>query len=206
MKIRSRILLSLSSACLVLIGTQLVKAQGPSASTDSASAGTLQAQGLVPAEAALTKPLDARKDQPGTAFEARLNSAVHLKDGTELPRGTLLVGKVAAPGATTASGSAIALVFTDAKLKDGKDVPIQATIVGLAEPAIGTDTNSSYDGPEAWNGSSTQFDQSGAVNNVDLHSKIGDDNSGTLAAAGKGGVKLSVGSRLALALGEKSAN
>jgi hypothetical protein len=206
MKSRTRILLSLSSACLVVLGTQLGNAQGPSASTDTESVNTQTASGLVRAEAALTKSLDARKDQPGAAFEARLNTSVHLKDGTELPRGTLLQGKVVAPGTTTTNGTALALVFTNAKLKDGKDVPIQATIVGLSEPALGTDPSSSYDGPVAWNGSATEVDASGVLNNVDLHSKIGGDNSGTLAASGKGDVKLSAGSRLSLAIGQKAAN
>jgi hypothetical protein len=46
----------------------------------------------------------------------------------------------------------------------------------------------------------------GALENVDLHSAIGGDNSGTLNASGKGDVKLSTGSRLSLALGDKSSN
>lgn len=206
MKIRNSLLISFSSACLVLAGTQLSEAQGPIAATDSASADSQVTVGLVPAEVELNKSLDARKDQPGAAFEATLKSNVHLKDGTELPKGTLLEGKVAAADAKGTGASQLALVFTDAKLKGGKDVPIQATIVGLADPVIGTDTNSAYDGPTQWNGSTTQFDMTGAIDNVDLHSKIGDENSGTLVAAGKGSIKLNSGIRLSLALGEKNSN
>ena len=206
MKIRNSLIISFSSACLVLAGAQLSGAQGPSAGTDSATAGSQATAGLVPAEVALNKTLDARKDQPGAAFEATLKSAVHLKDGTELPKGTLLEGKVAAADAKSKGALELSLVFTDAKLKGGKVVPIEATIVGLADPAIGTDSNSSYDGPTPWNGSATQFDLTGALDNVDLHSTIGSENSGTLVASGKGDVKMSSGSRLSLALGDKSSN
>jgi hypothetical protein len=206
MKIRNSVILSLSSACLVLVGAQLSGAQGPSASSDSAAADSHQTAGLVPAQVELNKTLDARKDQPGAAFGATLDSTVRLKDGTELPKGTLLEGKVAAADQKSTGASQIALVFTDAKLKGGKVVPIQATIVGLADPIVGTDSNSAYDGPAQWDGSATKFDLSGALNNVDLHSAIGADNSGTLIAGGKGGVKLSSGSRISLALGDKGSN
>jgi hypothetical protein len=206
MKTRSSLLLSFLSACLVLVGAQFGGAQGPNTGTESAAADSHATAGLVPAEVELNKTLEARKDQPGAAFEATLKSTVHLKDGTELPRGTVLVGKVTAPNGKSAGASQLALVFTDAKLKGGKDVPIQATIVGLADPVVGTDSNAAYDGPAPWNGSSMQFDMSGALNNVDLHSAIGSDNSGTLVASGKGGLKLSAGSRISLALGDKGAN
>jgi hypothetical protein len=206
MKIRNSLIIPLSSACLILVGAQLSGAQVPGAGNDSAAADSHVTAGLVPAEVELNKTLDARKDQPGAAFEATLKSTVHLKDGTELPKGTLLEGKVTAADAKSKGAAQLALDFTDAKLKGGKVIPIQATIVGLADPIIGTDSDSAYDGPTQWNGSTTQFDLTGALNNVDLHSAIGGENSGTLVASGKGSLKLSSGSRLSLALGEKSAN
>jgi len=206
MKMQNSLLLSLSSACLIFVGAQLSGAQGPATGTDSTADGNHITAGLVPAEVELTKTLDTRNDQPGATFKAELRSAVRLKDGTELPKGTLLEGKVAASDDKGKSGSQLSLMFTDAKLKGGKVIPIEATIVGLADPAIGTDTNSAYDGPTPWNGSTTQFDLTGALNNLDLHSTIGGDTSGTLVASGKSNVKISSGSRLSLALGEKSTN
>lgn len=203
MKTQISVILSLSSACFILVGAQLSGAQGPTTANDSAAADSHVAAGLVPAEVALTRTLDARKDQPGAAFEAKLKSTIHLKDGTALPIGTLLEGKVAAPDAKDAKSSQLTLVFTDAKLKGGKDVPIQATIVGLADPELGTDPNATYDGPAAWNGITMQIDLTRALDNVDLHSTIGGDYSGTLVASGKGNVKLSSGVRISLALGEK---
>jgi hypothetical protein len=205
MRNRSSVILSISSACLILAGAQLSWAQSSSTGTDPAAADSHVAVGFVPAEVMLTKNLDARKDQPGATFEARLKSTVHLKDGTALPIGTLLEGKVATPDGKDAKTSQLSLVFTDARLKNGKDVPIQATIVGLADPALGTDPSATYDGPAAWNGTTMQIDLTGALNNVDLHSTIGGDISGTLIASGKGDLKLSAGVRISLALGDKNA-
>ena len=106
MKIRISLIISLSSACLVLVGAQLSGAQGPKAGSDSAVAGSQATAGLVPAEVELNKSLDARKDQAGATFEAALKSAVRLKDGTELPKGTLLEGKVTAADAKGKGGGA----------------------------------------------------------------------------------------------------
>jgi hypothetical protein len=203
---RNSLILFSSCACFILVGAKLIGAQGPASNSDLAAANSHLTAGLVPAEVELNKSLDARRDQPGTTFEATLKSAVHLKNGTELPKGTLIEGKVATADAKGKDSAQLALVFTDARLKGGKEIPILATIVGLADPAIGTDTNSAYDGPAAWNGNSTKIDLSGALNNVDLHSTIGADNSGTLVESGKGNLKLSAGSRMSLALGDKSPN
>ncbi len=203
---RKSLILVFSCACFILVGAKLSGAQGPGANSDSAAGDSHATAGLVPAEVMLIKSLDARKDQPGATFEARLKSTIHLKNGTELPTGTLLEGKVATPESKDAKASQLSLIFTDAKLKGGKDVPIQATIVGLADPALGTDSSATSDGPAAWNGTTTQIDLTGALDNVDLHSTIGGDNSGTLVASGKGNVKVSSGVRISLALGEKTAN
>ena len=206
MKTRHSLVLPLSAALLIFAGAQLSRAQSQGAEINSETSHGQILSRLVPAEAELDKTLDARKVEPGAAFDATLKSSVRLKDGTELPEGTRLEGKVAAASAKSAGASQLALEFTVAKLKDGKDVPIEATIVGLADPVVGTDSNSAYDGPTKWDGSTTQFDLMGALDNVDLHSAIGSENSGTLTASGKDTLKLDSGSRISLALGDKSAD
>ncbi len=218
MKLANRLFLSLAAALLVCLVPQFSSAQNmktnssepPSASSNLNSSSQLSeareaAQQMVPAEVDLTRTLDARKDQAGSTFEARLQGSVHLKNGTELPNGTTLVGKIAADQMKNGS-SHLALRFTEAKLKDGKTIPIEATIVGISGPSESTDAYSSYDGPLPWNGSSTQYDNVGVMSHVDLHSRIGGENSGTLVATGKSDMKLSTGSRMSLALGESSSN
>ncbi len=161
---------------------------------------------MAPAEANLITTLDARKDQSGSAFETRLVGSVHLRDGTELPNGTVLVGQVETDQMSSSGASRLALRFTEAKLKDGKAIPIQATIVGLSDPASLAENGGGLDSPIAWNGTSLQYDNIGVLPHVDLHSRIGGVNSGTLVATDKSDMKLRAGSRMSLALGEKSAN
>ncbi|HTW81688.1 MAG TPA: hypothetical protein VME23_19225 [Terracidiphilus sp.] len=215
MKIGSSLPLSLAASFLVCFtplpsGAQGAKAQppdppsmGPKTSLNTQSAEQVEAaKQMVPAEVKLTSTLDARKDQPGSTFEAKLDGTVHLKDGTELPHGTVLMGKVVTDKMQSSGTSRLALRFTEAKLKDGKTVPIEATIVGISGPA-GDYTAGGVTGPIPWDGTSVQYDNIGVISHVDLHSRIGGMNSGTLVANDKSDMKLTTGSRFSLALGQK---
>jgi hypothetical protein len=128
---------------------------------------------------------------------------VHLKDGSELPRGTALVGTVAADNMQQyGAKSILALRFTQAQLKDGKTIPIQATIVGVAPPM----TTDSWDQgageavPDPWNGSALQIDVVGVLSGVDLHSRIDGRNSGVFVSTKKDDMKLAAQSQMSLAL------
>jgi hypothetical protein len=169
---------------------------------DSTQASSVAAQ-FVPAQAVLEKDLDARKTQAGQQFRATLTSATRLKNGMELPRGTELVGTVATDNTDSNGGSTLALQFTQAQLKGGKTIPIEATIVGVAPPADST----SWDGtagqapPDPWNGSALQVDQIGVLHHVDLHSRIAGENSGVFVSKKKEDMKFAAKSQIALAIG-----
>lgn len=208
--------LSVTAAALVCFAPQFCAAQSTpqatspasmSSNDSSQSAGAAEAAQMVPAEAQLTRTLDAKHDQPGSAFEAKLDGTVHLKNGTELPHGTVLEGTVTTDKMRSNGTSRLSLQFNEAKLKDGKTIPIEATIVGISGPTETDDSYSSLNGPIPWNGTSLKYDNVGVMSHVDLHSTIGGSNSGTLVAtSGKSDMKLSTGSRLSLALGEKTAD
>jgi hypothetical protein len=129
-----------------------------------------------------------------------------LKNGTELPHGTMLEGQVTTDQVKNDGGSRLSLQFTEAKLKDGKTIPIQATIVGITGPSEASDSYDVSNAPLQWNGTTLKYDDVGVMSHVDLHSTIGAANSGTLVATGKNDMKLRTGSRLALALGDKTAD
>jgi hypothetical protein len=218
MKIRNSLPLSFAAAFFACLVSQPANAQEMKANpvdrasmslragtSPQAAEGVESAKQLVPAEAELTRTLDARKDQAGSTFEARLRGTVHLKDGTELPRGTLLMGKVATDDMRNNGVSQLSLFFTDAKLKDGKTVPIEATIVGITDPA-GSENGPGANEPTPWDGTSVQYDDVGVLSHVDLHSRIGGANSGTLVASDKSDMKLRIGCRLSLAIGENGAS
>ncbi len=77
--------------------------------------------------AELTKRIDAKKAKVGDTVEAKTTSAVKLPDGTELPKGTKLVGKVTDVRARSNSDktSHIAFNLDEALMKDGREVPLK---------------------------------------------------------------------------------
>jgi hypothetical protein len=172
-------------------------------STDANAAGErAEAMQMVPARAAVINRLDANKLKPGEQFKVQLADTVHLKDGTELHRGTMLYGVISTDNLHPGN-SKLALNFTKAELKDGKAVPIKATIVGVAGP--GSDMNG-YDvargdqEPNEWNTATLRIDEINALSGVDLHSRINGNNSGVFVTNKKDDVKLSAGSELMLAI------
>lgn len=197
-------MISLSAAVLSLAFLPAAsRAWASSAASDLDSAGAsaavqTDAQKMAPAQAVLDKTLDAKKLQPGQQFQAKLNGRVKLKDGQELPSGTILVGTITTDNMQSAGKSSLALQFTEARLKDGKTLPIEATIIGIA-PA-GTPN---YGSSGSWTPQTLQVDQIGAIKGADLHSKIDGANSGVFVAAKMDDLKLSQGSELSLAIAAK---
>ena len=202
--------LSIAAASLVLLTPQLTRAQNPaSPATDDTAMSSPAAQQLaaqmVSGQAHLLNALDARKAQVGQPFEAAVDNTIHLKDGSELAHGTVLVGQVVTDEMNINAASRLALRFTQAKLKDGKTLPIHAMIVGVAGPP-------NYDGyassdnstPPAWTRGMLQIDERGALGDVDLHSRIMGANSGVLVSTKKDDVKLVAGSQLSLAISAQS--
>jgi len=149
-------------------------------------------QHLVATQGALVQTLDAKKAQIGSEFKVKLNSAVHLDNGTTLPGGTVLVGNIVEDDMQVNGVSKLALRFTHAVTKDGKSVPIHATIVGVAQSA-----DSSID----WKPSVARVDQVDVLSNVDLHSALSSKNSGVFVSTKKDNVKLVGGSEIQIAIG-----
>jgi hypothetical protein len=95
MKNRAPLSISIALACCAFPfpgiataqATQGAQAFANNNDIDSNAAQSVATQ-MVPAEVQLEKELDSRKMQPGQEFRATLSSTVHLKNGTELPRGT----------------------------------------------------------------------------------------------------------------------
>jgi hypothetical protein len=175
-----------------------------SSSTKARVPGQREAMRMVPARVALPETLDAKKTQPGHEFRATLANTVHLDNGPELPVGTALVGTVVTDDMQLKGMSKLALRFTKAELKDGRVVPIKATIVGVFAPEWmspgGYPINPGDQAPNSWNDGTLQVEQIGATPGVDLHSKIASRNSGVFVSTTKDDVKLDKGSEIALAI------
>jgi hypothetical protein len=181
----------------------------PSATSSSAKS---EAAEMVPARAAIDHTLDARDAKPGQTFQAKLASKVHLKDGQELPRGTMLIGKVGQDDMHESGRSKLALCIDEARLKDGKTIPLKATIVGIYSPNSGSADVAGYavdpgdQEPNGWNRKVLQVDQINVMSGVDLHSKISSQNSGVLVSTKKDDIKIKPETELALAIAAENQN
>jgi hypothetical protein len=110
-------------------------ASGPGSQNMQASAdstGAKEAAQMVAAIATLPHTLDADKDHLDSTIQAELDHKVTLSDGTVLPSHTILTGKITRDDMQAAGKSEFALRFDQAQLKDGRTLPIKATIVDIA--------------------------------------------------------------------------
>ena len=84
--------------------------------------------------AVLEKIVHPKKVKVGDAVTARITDPTKLKDGTELPKGTHIVGKVTEIKlkADKEGPSKLGLLFDKAQLKDGKEVPLVMALVSVA--------------------------------------------------------------------------
>jgi hypothetical protein len=184
---------TLALATAVLSLPLYIVAQNSQSSGTNAP-GTHEASGMVPVNASLSHDLDAQKDRPGSQFEAKLSQKVRLSDGTELPSGAVLIGKVVEDDMQQQGTSKLALRFDQARMKDGKVIPIRATIVGIFRPSADSEP------PSNWATGTLQVDQLGVMPGVDLHSKTASEDSGVFVSTKKDDVKLDRGSMIQLAI------
>jgi hypothetical protein len=171
-------------------------------SVDSAEARQ-EAQQMVPARVTLLNEVSTRKSHEGDQVRAEVRSRdVVLKDGTKLPSGTVLVGKITEAQASPGNVR-LAMRFNDARLKDGQTVPVKATIVAIEPPGDEVDGIQQAQVPahDVWNQNTLQVDELGAVGGADLHSSIAGDNSGVIVSDRKDSIKITAGSQIDLAIG-----
>jgi hypothetical protein len=176
----------------------------PTVSGAQESTGQHEAMRMVAVRAELMRPLDTQRDQVGSAVQAKLVQKATLSNGTELPSGTILAGKVTVDDMQDQGKSKLALRFDQAELKDGKTLPIKATIVGFYEPGSVSGDNFAGSGdqvPNSWNDGTLQMDQIDALGGVDLHSKISSRNSGVFVSTKKDDFKLEEDSEIQFAIG-----
>jgi hypothetical protein len=105
---------------------------GKSANASSAEAGSLASGTTIPAK--LMHPVDARKAKAGDEVAAKTTQDVRSDSGVVIPRGSRLVGHVtdAKAKAKGDSESALGIAFDHAVLRNGQEVPLNASIKALA--------------------------------------------------------------------------
>ena len=189
MKIQAIISVSAAALSFALIaGT--VQAQSSNTTADQALA-----MRMVSAQTVVTKTIDAKKAQAGQQFEVVLDSKVKMQGGQELPKGTVLVGTIVTDELNSKGTSKLVLRFTQARLKDGKTVPVQAVITG----AYSQDSLNARYGNSGWAPGQINVQQNGTLGSLNLISRVGSADSGSFETK-KDNVKLVRGSTLTLAI------
>ena len=138
-------LAALTVVSTVVIANQVALAQGTAAPAGQASSPEIHA--------VLEKIVHPKKVKVGDEVVARMTDSTKLKDGTELPKGTKIVGKVTEVKmkADKEGPSKLGLLFAKAQLKDGKEIPVTMALVSIAprweqgsvDPVAGENTGSS---------------------------------------------------------------
>jgi hypothetical protein len=106
----------------------------PTMSWAQAQAAPAAAPASPEIHAVLEKMVHPKKVKVGDAVEARMTEPTKLKDGTELPKGTHIIGKVTEVKmkADKEGPSKLGVLFDKAQLKDGKEVPLMLALVSVA--------------------------------------------------------------------------
>jgi len=193
MKIKAILSISATVLSVALIaGT--VQARAAQAGSNT-SADQALAMRMVSAQTVVNKTIDAKKTQAGQQFEVVLDSKVKMLGGQELPKGTVLVGTIVTSELNAKGTSKLVLHFTQARLKDGKTVPVQAVITG----AYAQDSLNARYGNSGWNPGQVNVQQTGTLGSLTLTSRVGGADSGSFETK-KDNVKLDRGSMLTLAI------
>jgi hypothetical protein len=120
--------------------------ENPSATvpeTTAAAPPETTAASMSPVNGELVSKLDSKTAKTGDSIVVQTNASVKTADGTEIPKGSKLVGQVLAVQASAAGeNSQVVLQFDHAELKSGQNVAIHSQIQSIA-PAAGDASSAS---------------------------------------------------------------
>jgi hypothetical protein len=148
--------------------------------------------------ASFDKTIDAKKAKAGDPITAKTTAATALSDGTKVPTGSILVGHIDSVTPSENKGdSTLVLTFDKLQIKNGKELPVKATVTSIAStaPAFGDDKPydpSSYrPGTQGDNKSNSQNNQNSGptaphpIEGLTLSGTVHDATSATLTQAKK---------------------
>ena len=158
---------------------------------------------LYSADAVLTGALNSTSAKMGQTVTAKLTGDVKTTESMELPKGTLLIGKVdQVQNSSSNGGSTLSLIFDRAQIGKGHEIPIKATLLGAYPPPV-----YNYDGaassmamqPSTISSDRTVDQGPGILSDVSLTSAVKSNVSGVFTSANRS-IKLQNGTRLQVAV------
>jgi hypothetical protein len=127
---------------LVPIAIFSLALQGQTGSPVGAPAQSGQPTAAAPVSAELTKRIDVKKAKVGDEVDVKTTSNAKLPDGTDLPKGTKLVGKVTDVHARSNADKTSHLAFDldRAVTKDGHELSVHAAVTSVLAPVQALDS------------------------------------------------------------------
>ena len=119
--------------------------------TGSASSPDASATEMSPVNAELVGKLDSTTAKTGDSIVVKTESSVKTADGTMIPKGTKLVGRVIGvmPQGAGSQNSQVSIQFDHAEVTGGQSVPIQTVIRSIGPAGSGSETSTSDAIPSA---------------------------------------------------------
>jgi len=145
----TKLALSIAVGIIVASSFPLIAQQGATATQQATSAGAGGTQAseaskaeaspvvqLQPVSGELLGKLDAKTAKAGDSIVVKTKTKVKTADGTEIPKGAKLIGKVTEVQvhSSASSDSRIAIVFDRAEWKGGQSVAIRSVIESIQPP------------------------------------------------------------------------
>jgi hypothetical protein len=206
---------TLGAAALLCSGAAFAQTSGAPADPASQSAGmSAQPSGqswqLVGVTARLDHALDSASAQQGQKVDAKLDGTVKTAQGVKLEKGTVLMGTVTGVQVSANGGpSSLTLAFTTAVTKDGKQIPVKATMLS-AYPSSSNDLatygiDDMGSAPRHIDPNENIDQESGLLNHISLHARVQAQDSGTFMKQ-DGNLKLAVGTYLQLGIAPVNGN
>jgi len=144
-------------------GADPVPPNSPATSPEASGVPETSAVEMSPVNGELVSKLDSKTAKSGDSVVVQTKASVKTADGTEIPKGSKLVGQVIGVQASGAGeNSQVALQFDHIELKGGQSVAVHSQIQSIAPPAGAASTSGSgaVSGPPA--GGSSNPSTSGA--------------------------------------------
>ena len=109
---------------------------GAASQDPTASAPAANAADLKPVKTELVSKLDSKSAKEGDAVVVKTRESVQTADGTQIPKGSKLMGHVTKvqPHSSTSQNSELAVSFDQAQLKGGQTVLVRAVIESVSAP------------------------------------------------------------------------
>ncbi|MGA8160854.1 MAG: hypothetical protein WA374_11545 [Acidobacteriaceae bacterium] len=170
--------------------------------------GAACAQSLAGVTTTLDHTLESKSVAPGQTVTAKLTGSLKA-DGLDLLRGTELVGKIAeVKAAQNGTPASVSVVFTTAKLKNGKEVPVKATVISVYPQSAGDGVEGSgvtmAEAPRQVPLDGTYDQEPGALSHVTMKSAVKSSDSATFSS--NDNFRLPAGTFLQLGVGAANAS